>query len=276
MKDIVVNSETKAQLENDGFAVVPFLNSEELSALQHFYSEVQASNFIEFFNSMHMTTFSANEERKFYIKGVLEKLLSEPTKRTFKNCRMLNNIFIIKQANSGGYFNMHSDWSVVDESQFASYNVWIPLQDTQLENGTLWVIKGSHKLNMPHRGGGKLLHMFNYSYNDVKDKATIIPLKAGEAVLFNLKTIHGSFPNSTNQNRCISSFTVIPTEAPLQISFQENESSPLLLIEPQDDFMYRYSNILTQSNQQPPNGRLIASLPNFTVALPSLNDILSI
>ncbi|HNO48886.1 MAG TPA: phytanoyl-CoA dioxygenase family protein, partial [Chitinophagales bacterium] len=98
----------------------------------------------------------------------------------------------------------HQDWSFVeDENRHCSVTCWIALVDTDMENGCLGVIKGSNKFfnsvrpspspQVPSPLAKHMFSMFPYFQ--------LLPMKAGEALIFDNRTFHASPPNITNNAR---------------------------------------------------------------------------
>ena len=235
---VLLNKKTEQVLEREGAVIIPFLHPRELSEVQNFYNEIKQQYTLQFTQGMHMTLWHNDFEFKNKVRDGLLKILQPAYERNFSTCRILNTIFIVKQAHTEGEFTMHNDWSIVDESKYSSMNVWIPLQDTTIENGALWVIKGSHKIDMHIRGGGALLPDFNHLAAALKQFCVPVNAKAGEAILFFHKTIHGSYPNNDKQDRVVCTFSIIPEQAPLQICFQKDSNSPLEIHEPLDSYQF--------------------------------------
>jgi ectoine hydroxylase-related dioxygenase (phytanoyl-CoA dioxygenase family) len=245
---MLLNKNVNAVLQEEGVVVIPFLHPAELAEVESFYNEIKRYYKLQFTHGMHMTLWHSDVDFKSKIQNGLLRLLHAAYLRNFSNCRRLNNIFMVKQAQTMGDFAIHNDWSIVDETKFESINVWIPLQDVAPENGGVWMLKGSHKIDMPIRGGGALLPDFSYVDDVLKEYRTPIAVKAGEAMLFYHKTIHGSYPNTSHQDRVVCTFSIIPENATLQICFQKDPQSPLEIHTPSDDFNYKYNDLLNDTN----------------------------
>jgi ectoine hydroxylase-related dioxygenase (phytanoyl-CoA dioxygenase family) len=43
---------------------------------------------------------------------------------------------MVKSKGENGSLHPHQDWNIVDEREFNSYNIWLPLVDVNAENGT--------------------------------------------------------------------------------------------------------------------------------------------
>jgi hypothetical protein len=260
---MLLNKNIEEQMNRDGVATIPFLLPEELTAVQSFFTQLKKEYTLQFTHGMHMTLWHSDLAFKQKVKGALLVLLQPAFERNFTNCRRLNNIFMVKQAHTEGEFAMHNDWSVVDESRFQSINVWIALQDTTPHNGGLWMLKGSHRIDMPIRGGGALLPRFEAAAKQLKPYCEAVNAQAGEAVLFYHKTIHGSFPNQSDEDRAVCTFSIIPQEAALQICFQKDEHSPMEIYEPADDFNYKYNNLLEDTNTFAPGKHPMKVYPPY-------------
>ena len=105
------------------------------------------------------------------------------------------------------YVAWHQDttyWGL--EPHFAA-TLWIAIDDSDIENGCLRVIPGSHKELLPH---GKSAKTGNILGNNQEidpafideSKAADLELKAGQASLHHGLTVHGSNPNRSNRRRC--------------------------------------------------------------------------
>lgn len=270
LKDLTAGT----KMMREGVLVIPFLLPEELAQVNAFYAEIKQQYTLQFTHGMHMTLWHNDPVFKNKVKAGLLKILQPAFERSFSCSRWLNNIFMVKQAHTTGEFAMHNDWSVVDESQYLSINVWMPLQDTSPDNGGLWVIKGSHKMNLPIRGGGALLPDFSGVAEELKPYCTPVNAKAGEAVLFYHKTIHGSYRNTTGADRVVCTFSVIPWRAALRICFQKDKDSALEIHEPPDDFNYKYNDLLKDTNESAPTKKPKEVHPPYTQKKITADDIL--
>jgi ubiquinone/menaquinone biosynthesis C-methylase UbiE len=123
----------------------------------------------------------------------------------------------------------HQDWTFVDETRFRSFNVWTPLTDVDLDNGALGVIHGSHRFfgnqlrvsPSPQCRSLTSDHLVTlFPFLDVK------PLHAGQAIVFDNATIHGSPPNITDVARIATGLVVTHAEAELCHHYQLPNTDP--------------------------------------------------
>ncbi|HHG86662.1 MAG TPA: hypothetical protein ENJ82_18075, partial [Bacteroidetes bacterium] len=199
-----------------------------------------------------------------YKDRVREKLLSilQPAcKRLFKDFRICGPVFIVKRKGEDTTFPIHQDWNVVDEEKHRAFNMWIPLHDVSAENGSLWHVEGSHRLPTLVRGAGLLFPNLYGIRDHISPVMRSLDLKAGEAMVFYHRLIHGSPPNTHEEPRVVISFSILPKKVPLHIFFQKDAQSPLQVYHPNDLFIYQFDNVRDDTPFVPPEGELVAELP---------------
>lgn len=249
----------QAELEQNGFVVIPFLNDVELRELNQFYGAAHHhADPPGFIDNIHMTTWCKESNYKQHISKGLTALFKHASDLFFENCRRLNHVFIVKKSGQQSTFKVHQDWNVVDENKYQSVNVWVPLHHVDESSGALWILKGSHRINRKVRGAGYLFPEYGPYFEKLEKAAVSVTLKAGEAIVFYHSVIHGSPSNLSGQNRVAACFSVIPETAPLCIYFQKQASDPLEQHEPKDDFIYQYDHLRTEAALNPPTQKPVA------------------
>lgn len=274
---LFLNPEHEEILKNEGFIVLPFLDAKELAQLKSFFSKNHPNETVpDMRYGIHMTSWCKSGTYKNDITTGLKEILTPASQRTFANYRTNNYVFIVKKKGPYTTFPIHQDWSVVDETKYLSFNVWIPLQDVNQNSGALWIIKGSHKLNKHIRGANILFPDYSYLSKELKPFMHPMNAKAGQAVIFFHSTIHGSPPNLNKNLRKVACFTVLPKEAPLQIYFQKDDNSSLEIHQPDDDFMFKYDDINADTFIRPPTNMPIKVLPSMALTKTSLEEIIEV
>lgn len=119
----------------------------------------------------------------------------------------------------------HQDSAIVDERESFSLNAWMPLVNSNLLNGCLWIFPGSHiSTNFARQFGynpiqGNLL-------KKLKRYLKPIYVEAGEVVLFHRNIIHGSSINWLPYNRIALESVVISKNAQLYNFHREESLAP--------------------------------------------------
>lgn len=261
-KALFKDPELQHELNEKGFVTVQVLNDAELKELRSYYSEIHPNGAPEKIDGIHMTTWCKDLDYKLSVANRLSEIYRKPSETIFENYRTLNNVFIVKDSGKTP-FKVHQDWNVVDEKENFAINVWIPLYDITKNEGGLWVVEGSHKINRSVRGSAYLFPNYTAFNDDLEKVAKSVSLKAGEAIIFYVNIIHGSPPNHGEGERVATCFSVIPKDAPLTVYFQKKAGDPLEVHSPKDDFMYHYEHLRTETFERAPTNEPVKVLPSF-------------
>lgn len=265
----------EAQLEQDGVVRIPFLTQEELAEVQAFYKGLHGGgNPPALYDGIHMTIWSPDLSYKLKIKENLERILAAACERNFKNYRAVNQQFIVKLKGEETTFPVHQDWSIVDESKYTSFNIWVPLQDVNENNGAMWILKKSHNINRPVRGAGYLFPNYNPILEELKKRSTVFSMKAGEALIFFLNTIHGSPANQSENERVVIQSAILPDEASFQIYHQPEPGLALEVHHPKDDFTYHYERLREDSMVKAPTDNGFEVLESYVNNQVTLEEVL--
>jgi hypothetical protein len=244
------------ELQELGVVKIPFLSDTELSELNQFYNnEHPTGQPPTMYDGIHMTTWHKNLDYKLHIKSQLKKIIDPACERVFVNYRAISQQFIVKLQGNETTFPIHQDWAIVDENKYFSLNLWIPLQDVDEKNGSMYIVRGSHKINKKIRGAGILFPNYHQYLDFLKPQMIQFDVKAGEALIFYHSTIHGSPYNQCENARKVVQVSVLPKEAPIQIYFQSEKDSPLEIHHPEDDFNFYYNDIREESETRPPTDK---------------------
>ncbi len=265
----------QAELEKNGFVIIPFLSETEVRELNAIYTSIhKGEEPKQFFDKIHMTSWCRDADYKKNVSQQLASLFGHRVGAFFRQYRCLNHVFIVKKSGYDTTFKVHQDWNVVDETKYQSVNVWIPLHDVDEASGALWILKGSHRINRNVRGAGYLFPDYSKFTGELEKAAISVKLKAGEAIVFYHSVIHGSPPNLSARDRVAACFSVIPKEAPLCIYFQPTANDALQLHEPEDDFVFQYDNLRTEGTLRPPSAKAVKSYPAYMNKTVELKELL--
>jgi len=126
-----------------------------------------------------------------------------------------NTIFWIKEAQTASYVGWHQDltyWGL-DNAELVS--VWVALSPASEAAGCMSVIPGSHRELLDHDETyheNNLLTRGQELQIDVRHRTTVaMPLEPGQASFHNVRSAHGSGPNTTDDRRIGLSLHYMPT-----------------------------------------------------------------
>lgn len=258
-KALFKDPKIQEQINEKGYVTIPFIGESALEELRAYYSDIHPNGAPGKIEGIHMTTWCEDLDYKLNVANRLSEIYRKPCEALFQDYRTLNNVFIVKDSGQTP-FKVHQDWNVVDEKENFAINVWIPLYDITKNEGGLWVVEGSHKINRHVRGSAYLFPNYAPFNDELEKSAKSVNLKAGEAIIFYVNIIHGSPPNYGSNERIATCFSVIPKDAPLTIYFQKSAGDPLEVHSPADDFMYHYTHLRTETFERAPTDNPVTIL----------------
>lgn len=138
-----------------------------------------------------------------------------------------------------GEVPIHQNWTFVDESRFTSVSVWIPLVDVSRQNGTLEVVKGSHKVLCQYRSPS-LPWVFD-RLNEVLKQKYLEPfeLSAGYAAIIDDGVLHWSSDNKTDTVRTAVQLIMVPDDA-VPIHYHSTPEGKVDVYEVDSDFFMQF------------------------------------
>lgn len=124
--------------------------------------------------------------------------------------------FLMKWPGEDSALPMHQDPTIVDERRARSLSVWVTLVDTDpdLDNGPLYMVPGSHLTGDELRGTGTSPSYYAF-LEALWPQAVAVPMKAGDAVFFDARILHGSPPNRSDEPRLALGTSLAPRGTPL-------------------------------------------------------------
>lgn len=265
---IFKNTEQQQQFEQDGFLKINLLTNENILELKELYKKYYPNPSQDFYSSSYDNSFEIKKE----MSDAIGKIILPNLENLFIDYTWFGSAFLSKGNGPRSEMPMHQDWTIVDENKFIALNIWTPLQDTNEENGTLEVIKGSHKWHSELRAP-TLPFYYNGFQDKLKSKLISIPTKATEAIVLNQAVIHYSKANKTNAIRLAITTGIKSKDAPMIFHYwDKNEPNSIEQFKQEDDFLIRFTNFHKTIFQRPEIGESIGKKP-FKLHLANENEI---
>jgi ectoine hydroxylase-related dioxygenase (phytanoyl-CoA dioxygenase family) len=129
---------------------------------------------------------------------------------------VMGGSFVSKPASEHSARNPHQDPSVFDETRFVAISLWIPLSDSDADNGTLYVLGGSHRM------GNHVRPPDVANFDDAVSEHALahsvpLELRAGQVLVLDGALVHHSPPNRTTSERVACIGAVRPTGAAMYL-----------------------------------------------------------
>ncbi len=243
---IFKNDKLQKQFDRDGYVTLPLIDLPLVNELANLYSSVQPVSFKGFSS----TIYNQDVALKKKTSDAIFRLLNEQVKNHFQDFRPLGCSFLCKTPGEDSFMPVHQDWTVVDETKFASVTIWIPLCDVDEKNGAMRVLPGSHRFSDALRSP-TLPGAFQSLNDEIYRRMKWVKVKAGEAVIFNHALLHASPPNLSNSDRVIATYGLVPKDAEL-VFYHRNENGKVEKYTVPDNFFITYNHI----GSAPTNGKL--------------------
>lgn len=197
--NLFVDYEKNLEFENNGFALIDLLTDKKVHRLREIYSSHLTEEKEGLYVSLNKNTPTLNIE----IHNKIIEIINESMFLVFKDFDYVINHFIVKTNENSSEFLLHQDWNIVDETDAQAAHVWIALQDTNQENGGLFLIQKSHNFFNNLRSGS--LGIAFIKRDDIINRFLLSPkLKSGQAIVYKQALFHGSFANKSNKPRLIT------------------------------------------------------------------------
>lgn len=226
--------------EKEGYLKTPLLSVSEVEELKNLYLETKHSANVD--AKFYTSIWSNDSAYKAKVDAQLKSTLVNALKSKLDDFKAVFANFMVKKTGEGTQLHPHQDWSFVEEPNFQSITVWIPLVNVDKNNGALEVCPKSNLLENYVRA-----RFLNSPFSDNTDYIQenlmkSIPMKMGEALFVNSRTIHSSPCNMSNADRIAVSIVIVPKEAQM-IHYVQDKLEPELIhkLNVDEDFYIKYS-----------------------------------
>lgn len=252
------------KFEEDGFVKVTLLTADDVNRLLQLFHSYFPNPSVDFFSSSYENDY----RRKKEISEAIGKIILPNLEKVFINHTWFGSAFLSKGNGPRSEMPMHQDWTIVDETQFIALNIWTPLQDTDENNGTLEVIKGSHRWHQTLRAP-TLPFYFNGFQQQLKEKLTVVPALATEAIVLNQAVIHASKQNKTSDTRIAITTGIKTSTAPMIFHYWDKDKPDGIEQFKQDDtFLLHFEDFHQSIFKRPVIGQSLGTKP-FTLEKPT-------
>jgi len=212
------NRELNARLFEEGFITLPFLNSDEIESLKEIFWKYHSQDEVE---GLYVSAHYKDDEQIQFMSDEIQRVFKRAIDEHIENGMTLGGTFISKPPRQTEPLQPHQDWSIVDESRFRSFTIWVPLDDVNDENGCMYVLPKSHEYARGYRHV-TIPSIFGQIYDAVWSQMIPVHLKAGEAIVFDHALGHASKPNAANTVRIAATHSLISRNPEMRFYWNNN------------------------------------------------------
>ncbi|MCS6935184.1 MAG: phytanoyl-CoA dioxygenase family protein [Chitinophagales bacterium] len=264
-KRIFKNEEHQKIFDRQGFIVLPFLTTEEVSRLDKLFDELhpdaQSSGFFS-------GSYSSDLNYKKRASDEIVKVFSRAYRELFIHYVPFGGAFLYKVPGDNSELAAHQDWTIVDERKHVALNCWVPLCDVTHQNGALCILPGSHFDNFQVIRAPTLPFFFSGNEDVVMSELVPMEVPAGTAVILNQSVIHYSPPNRSHAVRKAITAGIKSEGAQMYFHYRVPDKEELEVFEMDDDFLIRFNDFANDIRQRPYLGRSIGFMPYRFPLLP--------
>lgn len=254
---VFIDEAVQREYDCEGIVRLPLVTASEIDTLREKFLELHPQFTDTMNQAYYVSVFGGDAvyRRRIYDSFVL--LLKPALDRIFNGYKILAVIAQVKGTSSESRVNIHQDLTVVDESKYFTCTFWIPLSDSNLNNGAIYALNRSQQVFRNFRA-----HTLDYQFGKVQDfiLSNSKPYVAakGEALAFDPACIHYSPPNVTAQPRLSLALSIVPAEAPVQIGYYDKEAGTkdMEVYDVPDNFWYLYNDFMKERLDRPAFGTL--------------------
>lgn len=252
---IFKNKQLQKEFDTNGFVKISLLDEADVKKLKGLYGHYFPQPSQDFFSSSYESNFLLKKE----ISNAIGEIIFPKLKHIFVDFTWFGSAFLSKGNGIRSEMPMHQDWTIVDESKYIALNIWTPLQDTDANNGTLEVLAGSHKWHNVLRAP-TLPFYYNGFQEQLKQKLTVLPTKATEAIVLNQAVIHYSKPNKTDKMRVAITTGIKTANAPMLFHYwDKNMPNAIEQFKQDDDFLLKFTDFHKDIFSRPQMGESVGT-----------------
>lgn len=125
---------------------------------------------------------------------------------------VMGGSFVSKPGSEHSARNPHQDPSVFDETRIVAISLWIPLVDATVDNGTLHLLEGSHRMGN-HVRPPDVANFDDAVAEHALQHSVPVEVEAGQVLVLDGALVHHSPPNRSGEERVAVIGAVRPTGA---------------------------------------------------------------
>jgi hypothetical protein len=206
-------------LFREGYVTLPFLNEREIEKLKRIFYNYH-EEIIEA-EGLYISSHSNDDAVIQKISDEIQAVFRSSIQKHIESGMTLGGTFIARPPHQSEPLQPHQDWSIVDESRFRSFTIWIPLEDTNDDNGCIYVLPKSHEYVRGYRHV-TIPSVFGPIYDTVWQYMIPVHLKAGEAIVFDHALGHASKPNRSDKIRIAATHSLISKDSEMRFYWNNN------------------------------------------------------
>ncbi len=260
----------QSNFDENGYIKIKLFDVETINHLKTLFYNYHSENRDDFFgSSSYLSDFNLKKEIGTRILNIITPFYDT----IFKNYDPLGASFLYKTKGKNSALAPHQDWTIVDEKKDIALNVWIPLVETNNENGTLFVVPKTHSKFLESFRSPTLPFFFEKLESTILSKSIEIKAEIGDVIILNESLIHFSSPNNTNDIRIAITAGVTNKGAKMHFLFYDKKNKTLETYDIERDFLISFENFFEDIYKRP-NAKIIDKKKFIPLIIHSKKDLI--
>lgn len=252
MRSVLNNPELEKEFTQNGFVVIrQCMPAQKIAEARQLFDSLG----IETGHNFMLTNLLSDLQLRNKIHEGLRAIFVAELQGILHQMKYVLGTLAVKPVGASTGFALHQDWSLVNEEEFRSCSVWIPLSDVNEQNGCFRQLPGSCQTFGEPRGMNIPFLYQDYS-NEISERyMQPLPMQAGDVLVFDHRLVHDSMANEGMQTRVAAALAFIPQEAALNHYYHDKSTGQISLYQLPENFLIE--NDFYNYSQPPAQGVLL-------------------
>lgn len=244
------------RIHEDGYVVMRLWSDAQIAALQSICEREHRLTAAE--GGMFYSVYSQDLAYRRRVHEEIAAIMRPTLDQHFVDYRNVINMFVVKASGPASEFGIHQDTTALDEFAYSPLSLWSPLCDVDADNGALCLVPRSHRFFSPYRGVS-FPFPFSAIADTVREYLMPLPMRRGEALIFDNRLLHSSLANRSGRNRDAIVSGIFPAQARFQMCFKDpgQADAPIEIFEQGPDWLLDYPNFLQHCHERPVTGTVV-------------------
>ena len=236
--NIIIHPSSEREQQDSGYFMAGNVGKKVLRNLKKVFKTQHA--FLNKPSGIYNALYNQDSSYRTALHLGLQEELTPIYDSLFTNYKSIGNYVIAKYPGADSVFDIHQDTTILDEFSYTPLNVWIPLQDTDIDNGCLSLVKGSQHFAFPYRGAS-FMGQFAKLSAEIMPYLLPLKMKAGDILVYDNRLLHYSSPNTTRKARVTIMSGIQHQDAAILTCYQKSEAEPIEICQQPEDYLYTYT-----------------------------------
>jgi hypothetical protein len=203
----------------DGWFKVPMLDGAEVAELARRFAALAPSDRFDpttvegARSSYHCTFLDPDRGYRRRADELVREVFADRLEAVLPSYTIMSSNIYVKPPGQGR-FEIHQNWPTIEELDIPTFTVWVPIQDTTFDNGTIRLVRGSHHIFPDVAAASSDRFFDDFETELIENYLEPVGVGAGEALVFDDSLLHWSGANRSSSPRVTFQIEMVPKDVP--------------------------------------------------------------